>query len=69
VLELPLSSITLTTTEASGETMRRYGMRDDRDHQPGAALASGWMRFLSPAKPSPKPSARRAAPQPPRSAA
>lgn len=69
MLELPLSSITLTTTEACGETLRRYGMRDDRDHQPGASLASGWTRFLAPARPSPKPSARRAAPRPPMSAA
>lgn len=60
-----LTSLTLTHAEASGETMRRYGMRDERDHQPGASSVSGWARFLSPSKPSPKPSARRAGPQRP----
>ncbi len=69
MLEIPLSSITLTTAEATGETQRRYGMRDDRDHQPGFASASGWRRFLAPSRPSPKPSARRPAPRPPLSAA
>jgi len=69
-LEVSLSSIaSLTHNEASGETMRRYGMRDDRDHQSGATMASGWQRFLVPAHPSPKPSARRAGPHPPLSAA
>lgn len=65
MLELSLSSLTLSHAEASGETQRRYGLRDERDHQPGAASVSGWMRFLCPGRPSPKPSARRPAPHNP----
>ena len=69
MFEVPLSSLTLTHAEATGETMRRYGMRDERDHQPGTAAGTGWMRFLSPGMPAPKPSARRALPRSPMSAA
>lgn len=71
-LEVALSTCSLTTAEASGETLRQYGLQPERAHNPGTRTIEPWsVLFVHPVarKPAPKPSARRAAPRPPLSAA
>jgi hypothetical protein len=73
-IEVPQSAVagTLTTGELTGETMRRYGMVGERQHQPGFMPVEPWnVRYVHPAMATraPMPSARRAAPRHPPMAA
>lgn len=72
-VEVPLSSTHLTHAEATGETRLRYGLGNERHHQPGPMPVEPWsVRYVHPGLRSvvPAPSARRPGPrQPPMAAA
>lgn len=52
--EIPLSSVHLTTVEASGETRVRYGLTPERSHQPPRSrlLPSWHVAYVHPPLPS-----------------
>jgi hypothetical protein len=56
-VEVPLSSVNLTTSEEAGEVALRYGLSDSTSQRRPRSMASPLASFFAP-----YPSARRAAP-------
>jgi hypothetical protein len=61
-LEVPLSSVHLTAAEASGEVASAYGLASSICRHRLPASHHPMASFFAPSHPSPRPSARRAAP-------